>query len=1060
MNRYLLTVFLAMIFLPTTLSQAQGLDFNDRLEIYRKADFMLRRYQSLLRLLSDARRSNEQARIEKKIASSFDPETPQRLFLSDQIIIENDLVPRAADPKADRDVQLSEYLRKFNLEYVKQPKASIFLTQTAVGNLNEGDELYLQILFQRKYDSHHTVYPKVPYEELARLVELRPIKKEGRWELYISGVRYATPEQIAKIEAETKGRELCAQAILRAKAAAEIRDFFKAEELLKYVNDNGCSTPESEKQTDLVKQKLAQYHAYLIQGDESLENGALDISRAFFQQAKAVVPRSTEAQLRLIRVEDLLVQVDEEVRQGERLASEGKYQLALQHLQKALRLHPTADALERRIKEVEFDSREERYRQLLGEADLAYQVRDYRKAQNSYEQAAALRPREAYPQQQLNQIARIVGPLVTAEATYDNGDFDEAIKLFKDIETKNPQAPEPKEGIARCYHQKYLQDPRERYLDEARESIDEALALSPRYANAVQLSAQIYETQKDYAKAIEAYTTLQVFDTSSTVYHYKIGQMHEQMGDYQTARKSYQKAIVDVDDATAAEIHVQMGKLLLYRLRRTDSAYQAFEAAINRDSSKAEPFYMCALTALGNGEHQLAATNYQKAALRGLARDSIKSWRNRVGKIFTQGRVQFGYKQYKAAVYKLEQVVALDPRNSAAWFWKGQAHYEQAQHALAVDCYSTAIALNPAYYEAYYKRGLAYKAQPNSGQRALEDFTHVISQHRADTAQCFAERGDVYFALGSENEFPTIAREYYLKALSDYLNAVEGYPVKAEIEHKLSKLYYRMEKYDYALEYANKAIKHNSDMAEAYYFRGLTYLKTNQLSKAQSDFKKATQERKSYSLAQLGLAMSQLAYRHAKDLKKAIFMLETARNGFNRDGFQPEIGGMSVNEAKATASFYRAYAQYLFMRLYPSQSDSRISWNNALNDCETAALYGRGNVEIMNDIMTLKGLIILSNGQLSETEKAAESFKRILAETPEDSWAKYGLAACKLVEGETSHTVLPMLEEAFEKKEISWLEISQDPWLKNIKSSAGFRKLRRQYLAPMTGPLGSLLNNN
>ncbi|MEM6343513.1 MAG: tetratricopeptide repeat protein [Bacteroidota bacterium] len=1060
MNRYLITVLLAILCLPSTLCQAQGLDFNDRLEIYRKADFMLRRYQSMLRLLSDGRRANEQARIEKKIAASFDPENPQRLFLSDKIIIENDLVPRAADPKADRDVQLSEYLRKFNLEYVKQPKASIFLTQTGVGNLNEGDELYLQILFQRKYDSHHTVYPKVPYEDLARLIELRPVKKEGTWLLYIASIRYATPEQITQIEEETKGRELCAQAILKAKTAAEMRDFFKAEELLNYVNTNGCSTPASDKQSEIVKEKLAQYQSYLLQGDESLENGALDIAKAYFQQAKAVVPRSTEAQLRLVRVNDLLTQVEEEVRQGERLASEGKYQLALQHLQKALRIHPTAEVLERRIKEVEFDSREERYRQLLGEGDLAYQVRDYRKAQTSYEQAAALRPRETYPQQQLDQIARIVGPLVTAEATYDNGDFDEAIKLFKAIESQNPQAPEPKEGIARCYHQKYLKDPKERYLDESRESIDEALRLSPRYANAVQLSAQIYETQKDYAKAIEAYTTLQVFDTSSTVYHYKIGQMHAQLGDYQTARKSYQKALVDVDDATAAEIHLQMGKLLLYQLRRTDSAYQAFEAAINRDSSMAAPFYMCALTALGKGEHQLAATQYQKAAQRGLARDSIKAWRNRVGDIFTQGRVQFGYKQYKAAVYKLEQVVTLDPRNSAAWFWKGQAHYEQAQNAEAVDCYSKAIALNPAYYEAYYKRGLAYKAQPNSGQRALEDFTHVISQHRADTAQCYSERGDVYFALGSENEFPTIAREYYLKALSDYLNAVEGYPVKAEIEHKLSKLYYRMEKYDYALDYANKAIKHNGKMAEAYYIRGLTYLKTNQLSKAQDDFKKATQERSSYSLAQLGYAMSQLAYRHAKDLKKSILLFETARNGFNRDGFQPEVGGMSVNEAKATASFYRAYAQYLFMRLYPKQSDSRISWNNALNDCETALIYAEDHIEILNDIRTLKGLIILSNGQLSETSKAAESFNSILADTPEDSWAQYGLAACKLVDGETSHSVLPILEEAFKKKEITWLEISQDPWLKNIKSSAGFRKLRRQYLAPMTGPLGSLLNNN
>ncbi|MFK7922199.1 MAG: tetratricopeptide repeat protein [Bacteroidia bacterium] len=1060
MNRHILTVLLAIMLLPPTLTQAQGLEFNDRLEIYRKADFMLRRYQSLLRLLADARRQNEQARIEKKMESSFDPENPQRLFLSEKVIIENDLVPRAADPKADRDVQLSEYLRKFNLEYAKQPKASVFLTQTGVGNLNEGDALYLHVLFNRKYDSHHTVFPDVAYEELPRLLELRPVKENGSWQIYIAGVRYASPEQISKIEAETQGRALCEQAIGQVDAAVTLRDFFKAQDLLKYIDDNGCSTADSKRQGETVNQKIAQYNAYLIQGDENLQAGALDFSQAFFKQALAIVPRSTVVQERLVRVRDLLTQVDKEVRLGERLASEGKYQLALQHLETARRIHPRAEALDRRIKEVEFDSREERFRQLIAQGDLAYQVRDYRKAQKSYEQAAALRPRETYPQRQLDQIARIVGPMVTAEATFDSGHFDEAIKLFKAIETQNPQAPEPKEGIARCYLQKYLQDPRDRYLDEARESIDAALRLSPRYSNGVQLSAKIYETQQDYAKAIEAYTTLQVFDTSSTVYHYKIGQMHEQMGDYQTARKSYNKALVDVDDPTAAEIHLQVGRLLLYRLQRRDSAYQQFEAATKRDSSSSDAFYMCALTALQEGNHQIAAKHYQRATSQGLSRDSVKSWRNRVGEIFTQARVQFGHKQYQAAIYKLEQVVTLDPRNAVAWFWKGQSHYEKTESSRAVECYSTAIALNPAYYEAYYKRGLAYKAQANSGQRALEDFTYVISHHRADTAQSYAERGDVYFKLGSENEFPTIAREYYLKALSDYLNAEAGYPVKAELEHKLSKLYYRMEKYDYALEYANKAIKHNNDMAEAYYFRGLTYLKTGALSKAQADFKKAMQERRSYSLAQLGAAMSQLAYRHASDLKKSILLLETARNGFNRDGFEPEVGGMNVEDAKATASFYRAYAQYLFLRLYPKQKDSRINWNNALNDCETAALYGENNSAMRADIQTLKGMIILSTGNIADVDKARESFKDVLTDNPNDAWGKYGLAACKLMEGETSHTVLPLLEEAFKSKQINWLEISQDPWLKNIKGSSGFRKLRHQYLAPMTGPLGSLLSKN
>ncbi|MEL6650362.1 MAG: tetratricopeptide repeat protein, partial [Bacteroidota bacterium] len=685
----------------------------------------------------------------------------------------------------------------------------------------------------------------------------------------------------------------------------------------------------------------------------------------------------------------------------------------------------------------------------------SYQVRDYRKAQKNYEQAAALRPREVYPQKQLDQIARIVGPLVTAEATFDSGKYDEAIQLFRAIALQNPQAPEPHEGIARCYLQKYHKESKERYLDEARESIDKALQLSPRYANGIQLSARIYEAQQDYSKAIEAYTTLQVFDTSSTVYHYKVGQMHELMGDFQTARKSYGMALIDVDNPTAAEIHLQMGKLLLYRLHQTDSALMQFQAAISRDSSQAEPFYMCALAAMDEGEYQTAASQYQKATLRGLNRDSVKSFRARINEIFTQGRVQFGHKQYQAAVYKLEQVVTLDPRNAAAWFWKGKAHYEKTENTQAVDCYSKAIALNPGYGEAYFKRGQAYKAQPNSGQRALEDFTYVIEHKPTEAATSYAERGDVYFNLGSENEFPTIAKEYYRKALEDYLKAEPSFDDKAILEHKLSRLYYRMGKYDLALEYADKAIRHNKNLAEAYYDRGLVHLAEGSLSQAQDDFREAMAKRKGYLPAKLGAAMSHTAFRHAGDLKKAMSLLDQVIAGLNTQNYEVEVGGMSLNEARATASFYRAYTQYLFLRLYPKQNFGSISWRNALGDCELASLYAEQKPQLWADVMTLKGLIVLSTGSIAEAKVAKEAFDNVLAADPDNAWGKYGLAACELVSGATSHTVMPMLQEAFQSQQITWLEISQDPWLKNIKSSSGFRKLRRQYLSPNTGLLGS-----
>ena len=100
-----------------------------------------------------------------------------------------------------------------------------------------------------------------------------------------------------------------------------------------------------------------------------------------------------------------------------------------------------------------------------------------------------------------------------------------------------------------------------------------------------------------------------------------------------------------------------------------------------------------------------------------------------------------------------------DPRFAAAYFSRGEGHYEQGDYDRAIAEYDQAIQLDPKFAIAYNSRGNAY-AGKGQYQRAIQDYDEAIRLNPR-YAVAYINRGVIYYG-GSTT---TTARSSYDQAI-------------------------------------------------------------------------------------------------------------------------------------------------------------------------------------------------------------------------------------------------------------------------------------------------------
>lgn len=156
---------------------------------------------------------------------------------------------------------------------------------------------------------------------------------------------------------------------------------------------------------------------------------------------------------------------------------------------------------------------------------------------------------------------------------------------------------------------------------------------------------------------------------------------------------------------------------------------------------------------------------------------------------------------------------------------------------------------DPSSHELYYKRAGVYMGL----QKYPEATGDLIRAIRIDSmhAEYFLRLADVYFAQNKTR----LAKESLERT-------VHAFPDNKEGLMKLSELYFIVQKYQEAIDYANKALKLDANLAKAYFLKGNIYRESGDTAKAISNLMTAIEQDNKYKDAYQDLAVIHAARRN------------------------------------------------------------------------------------------------------------------------------------------------------------------------------------------------------
>ncbi|QUY46138.1 serine protease [Acaryochloris marina] len=333
-----------------------------------------------------------------------------------------------------------------------------------------------------------------------------------------------------------------------------------------------------------------------------------------------------------------------------------------------------------------------------------------------------------------------------------------------------------------------------------------------------------------------------------------------------------------------------------------------------------------------------------------------------------QGVGKYRKGNYKEAIKDFGQAIAIDPKDAAAHFNRGNAYDELNQYNLALKDYSQAIQINPEYSAAYNNRGIIY-TNLKQNELAFKDYSRAI-QLNPEYVEAYANRGNIYNTL-KQNEL----------ALKDYSRAIQLNPEYIGAYISRGNIYYDLKQNDLALRDYSRAIQLNPESAIAYNNRGKIFNELEQYNQAFKDLNRAIQLNPEYAAAYFNrgnryyaLKQNELAL---KDYSRAIQLNpEYERYYYNR--------GNAYEELKQYNLALKDYSQAI--QINPEYSEAYVNrgitykalnqYNLALKDYSRAIQLNPEYANAYNN----RGVIYLI---LKQNELAFKDYSRVIQINPE-----------------------------------------------------------------------------
>ena len=385
----------------------------------------------------------------------------------------------------------------------------------------------------------------------------------------------------------------------------------------------------------------------------------------------------------------------------------------------------------------------------------------------------------------------------------------------------------------------------------------------------------------------------------------------------------------------------------------------------------------------------------------------------------------FSRKNYRAAIDKYSQATTLDPKNAAAHFWKGYAHYylKETDQALAALDLAASGGFSPA---EIYKIRWYLNYEKKNYDAALSDVSAALKVEPLNM-MLLRGAGDINYDKGN---FPD--------ALTAYQKAALGAPNDGDLFYRIAKVKQSLGDSVGQEKAAEEAIaKRTQSLADANFVLGDAYQKQRKMPEAAAAFRRALDAKPDVYAAYRNLAE---IYRGENRYDDAIEISKRGLRQFPLDGniytdlswYYSLAGKIEEAVQAAQAGVKILPKQYLaytnLCRAYNDVKKPEMAireCNNALklnpNDGETHFYLGRaydltgksaeatrnydravaGLLETTKSNPELSdGFYLLGNAYFADNQrdKAIEAYKRCLELSPKFVKARYNMGIIQVLQ--------------------------------------------------------------
>jgi len=366
--------------------------------------------------------------------------------------------------------------------------------------------------------------------------------------------------------------------------------------------------------------------------------------------------------------------------------------------------------------------------------------------------------------------------------------------------------------------------------------------------------AQLYAVLGRFDKGAEYYERLLALEPGNRIFQLQLAEIYQRAGKPEQAISILEKMLeVDEGDveaiATLADLHLQRGEF--------QRASALFERLLEIEEDNPEVKLRVGAAYIGQVESDSTLLPKAKKLLEEAARDMPQNWRP----FWYLGIVADMRGEDSAATAFFEQVTRLGGETFEAWWIVGTRAFEAAQHDKVIDLMERAKKLFPTDFRSYLLLGLSY-SQQGKNQDAAANLRKSLELNPNDVnalgslalvldgMKRFEESDSLYErALELEpnssinlNNYSYSLAERGLqleRALAMALEAVKDDSLNSSYLDTLGWIYYKLDRFDEAALYIEKAIEAGDASAVVHEHLGDIYYKLGRSDEAAEYWRKA-----------------------------------------------------------------------------------------------------------------------------------------------------------------------------------------------------------------------------